>query len=837
MLSLLLQWYVTFLPGWYNVRKISRFIIDTVLRELPFLKEDKVITEETAERITGYYNEILAAQQAAVKPKKPKNQVKPAVVVFVVLGVVSGLLIATGIISLIAFNWNIIPRGAKTGSAFFILLVPQVLALLFLTRKNEKTLAPLKEGLSILWALLFGSMFAFVGQIYKTASYFELYLFLWAISTLGIMYLFHSISCFTLYAIQMMWLVIYMQSVNSFGILFFPMILLLIPFYVLESRRAGRGRIIAFRYILIFLSYVGLGIALEKSVPGLWIIAYPALFVLYYFIGLLIEKDDDMILLSPFRLGGIGGLVTFAFILTLNWPWKDIGWFNFRSGIALHDLIGMFDYFVCGALLTGVTVLAIVLLLKNRIKSIVNIGIMSAGFIVPLVYTLVAFEALGPDQATFMLSLFVTGIIVAVLFYSYRKRPRLSHAILFPLLFIPVFTKVIVYSPGTWSLALLFFVSFFYMLGMVFRQKMESALFTVYKIGGAVMIILICIVMLFQWTWFDLETEIFDGGIDFEAIESVWNLVFLAVFFTMLTGMAVMYLTSKKKTRDTDLIFTGFILGLPILYFLCSVEAVTAQVSAWILTAGIAFSILYILYKGIIAKRVELTAWIVTSVLVIPVLVKITIHAPIMFPLTMAVLFTYWMVSGQYFRTTTGHVLFQVYKMVGFIASSIAIYSLSFHTVAEALVEETMNEGLVAYVMAALLLLASLVPAALFAREKTRFNYAILLFPLFLAALFLGKAMDIEFFGSFTVMWVLTIIIVLVCLVEFYLGVVKKSLMVINFAAIFLIVTVLSRFLSLDVNLLAKAFVLLISGIIILVLNIILMLKYRKSSKGAIDEK
>ena len=205
-------------------------------RDIPELVNKDIISAKTAHALTEYYNQILAdiekpaeavADQASPAPeldaafteltpqaitpaaspapeeKAPqatseqtpatskKSAAKPKLSVSVILTVIAGILISTGIISLIAYNWAAIPRLAKAITAIVLLLATQITGLVLV--KTGKAAQPkIREGYSVFWGLLFGGIVAFVSQIFRFGGNTSSFLFVWAASAIMITYLFKA---------------------------------------------------------------------------------------------------------------------------------------------------------------------------------------------------------------------------------------------------------------------------------------------------------------------------------------------------------------------------------------------------------------------------------------------------------------------------------------------------------------------------------------------------------------------------------------------------------------------------------------------------------------------
>ncbi len=303
------------------------------LEQIPLLKNEKIIDQQTSGRLTDYY-------------QKKITKINILKLLIIGLGILSGLLILGGIILLIIiYNWFVLTKEMKTIIAYFILVIPQVICGYLLFKSKSSKIK--NEIFSLILSISFGISIAFIGQIYQLPSNIELFLIIWSLSTILIIYIFNSLSSVSLYIILIISLASNMQLNDKIGLLFYPFYLLLIPFYYIENKKNNYFRIILFDYFLLAGVVIGLGISMEKSVPGLWLVAYANLFVILYLYSITFKSDEDSLLLSPFKIAGVVGIGILAYIYTYHWPWEEIGWTYYRDEVKFHGLAAIFDYAVC----------------------------------------------------------------------------------------------------------------------------------------------------------------------------------------------------------------------------------------------------------------------------------------------------------------------------------------------------------------------------------------------------------------------------------------------------------------------------------------------------------
>ena len=154
---------------------------------------DPAFTELTIQPSSSARSEKTESPEKAPSSAPAKSPVKKntKVSVSVILSVIAGILISSGIISLIAYNWAAIPRLAKAITAILLLLATQITGFVFIKTGKAGQLK-VRESYSIFWALLFGGIVAFVSQIFKFAGNTSTFLFIWALSSIIITWLFKA---------------------------------------------------------------------------------------------------------------------------------------------------------------------------------------------------------------------------------------------------------------------------------------------------------------------------------------------------------------------------------------------------------------------------------------------------------------------------------------------------------------------------------------------------------------------------------------------------------------------------------------------------------------------
>ena len=220
-----------------------------ILKELDELTAAEVISPEVAERIRHY------AEQ--------RTQSNSSHRLLTVFGALGAILIALGVIVLLAHNWDELPRWIKTFFSFLPLLAGQAACgyLLF------------KKGLTSWWgeaaaaftALTIGATIAMVHQVYNLPdSSFASFLTLWLILALPTLYLMRSRAT------------AYYTSLVTFT--------LILPFYIWHIRyKANSAITYAFHWLTVVFSGIALFILsanIRDDGAILWFVLLSAIYLM-----------------------------------------------------------------------------------------------------------------------------------------------------------------------------------------------------------------------------------------------------------------------------------------------------------------------------------------------------------------------------------------------------------------------------------------------------------------------------------------------------------------------------------------------------------------------------
>jgi len=281
-----------------------------IIRSLPELLEAGILTEETAEKIRGFYNN---------KNEQPQNHL------FIVFGILGAILIGLGIILIIAQNWDQLPKSIKTTFAFLPLIIGQLLGAYGLLKKQESI--TWRESTATFIFLMVGASISLISQIYNIPGELSSFILLWVLLGLPLVYLLKSSTAAFIYIIGISyyagetgyWA---SQSVESY--LYWGLLLLILPHYYLLYKNNPESNFLTFLHWMVPLSVlITLG-TLVKNVAELMFIAYFSLFGLYLLIGSTKYFEAQKSRTNGYRILGYLGTLSLLFAFSFKWLWEEL---------------------------------------------------------------------------------------------------------------------------------------------------------------------------------------------------------------------------------------------------------------------------------------------------------------------------------------------------------------------------------------------------------------------------------------------------------------------------------------------------------------------------------
>lgn len=364
--------------------------------QLDILTQKNVINSETAQNIRAYYGDL------------PDNRKAAATVVFTSLGCT---LMGLGILSIIAFNWSNIPRLIKVSLSLLPLIIGLTLGLSVYKKKNNN--AAWREGVGAFWFLSIGATLALISQTYNIHGELPGFLFLWILLGLPVMYVLNSSFSYFFYMAWIVWWASAAQLDGGYASGFWPLIAAAMPFFIFKFREDRYSSGVIRNSLLTAIAFtVGIGVSLEKCLPGLWIVIYMAVFSVMYLLSGKLYAEREAVLRRPFQWYSVIGIAVMSLILTLEWPWDEIGWHYYRSEGKFNALAGYADY-VLIILSLGITLYLLFDAIRNKKFWLLDFGI--APIVASICFLLMTMLGVSNEDSALVSVLVILNVYCAYL--------------------------------------------------------------------------------------------------------------------------------------------------------------------------------------------------------------------------------------------------------------------------------------------------------------------------------------------------------------------------------------------------------------------------------------
>jgi len=377
---------------------MNKKAIQWLYGELPGLVSQGVLTPDADERLRAHYGPVEAARSARL-----------AIIVFGVLGAV---LIGAGIILVLAHNWEDFPRPVRVVLSFLPLVLAQGLAAWTLTRRPQSL--AWREGAGTLLFLMIGASISLVAQTYNISGDLPRFILTWSLLGLPIVYLLGAVVPALLYLWGITEWACHLRFEDGFAAGYWLLAALLLPRLAVGLRT---GRYQMRPTLLLWAGCVSVtiaaGVTIERVLPGLWIILYSGLFALMFLAGEFWFSDAEGFWSRPLRHFGAAGVLILSFMLTFEWPWREIGWHHWYWE-RIHEATWRA---IPDAVLGSIVPLAAVVLLVTTIRRKTPLGLIFG--LIPILATVgyclsSLSETYAPAAGLFDIYLLVVGLWLLV---------------------------------------------------------------------------------------------------------------------------------------------------------------------------------------------------------------------------------------------------------------------------------------------------------------------------------------------------------------------------------------------------------------------------------------
>jgi hypothetical protein len=370
-----------------------------ILKDIPELVQEEVITQDTADRIRDYYQQKSAPSQNRL---------------FMVFGILGAILVGLGIILIIAHNWDELSLTAQTFFAFLPLLAGQALCGYALFKK-ERSNAWRESGAAFLFFAV-GASISLLSQIYNIPGDLSVFLLTWMALCLPLVYVMRSSVASLLYLVGITYYAAqksYWSYPSGDSYMYWLLLLLVLPHYYQLSRRRPQSNFMVFHNWFIPLSLlITLG-TVAKRHGELLFPAYISLLGLFYLIGNLPSFNGQRSRNSSYRILGSLGTISLLLALSFTWFWDSLR----EQTWALSEVL-VSPEFIASAL---ISLAAGGLLYQQRKRAALS-------DIEPLEPVFLLFIALFLLGTSFPLSVVLTNLLIFVIgIATMRKGARQDH--------------------------------------------------------------------------------------------------------------------------------------------------------------------------------------------------------------------------------------------------------------------------------------------------------------------------------------------------------------------------------------------------------------------------
>jgi uncharacterized membrane protein len=280
-----------------------------ILTEIEKLQEQGIITAEISKRIREYY----------LSYKKPKTTILP-----IIFGILGSILIGSGIILLIAHNWDDLPRWVRTIISLAPLITAQSICGYTIVKKPESPVW--RESSAVFLFCAVGASISLISQTYNISGDFGRFILTWSLLLLPVIYLCNSTTVSMFYLIWIAIWTSYQVSEHLYPWLYFPLVAAIIPFgYQLYKHEAHLTKFTLFSWTVAIFGIITLPWIF--SYPGFnhWELirplAFTLLFVLYFLTGKTPFYDAKNNLSNPWLILGSVGIFIILLFLSFDNFW------------------------------------------------------------------------------------------------------------------------------------------------------------------------------------------------------------------------------------------------------------------------------------------------------------------------------------------------------------------------------------------------------------------------------------------------------------------------------------------------------------------------------------
>jgi uncharacterized membrane protein len=310
---------------------MNKMGIKWLYQELPELVARGILTQDVYDRIRQHYGELKSISKTTVT--------------LIILGTIGALLIGLGIILLLAHNWEQFSRFTRAILSFIPLVIGQALALWVLWKRPQSS--AFKEGTATFLSLMVGASIALISQTYNIPGEVGTFILTWMFLIIPLAYLMQASIPAAIYLIGITaWAGTHWNDPIK-AILFWPLAAMIIPHFIWALRQ----EIYMIRTTLLSLAMVicvsfATSFSLGKTWHGSWIIIFPSMYSIIYFLGWLKVDKITANWQRPLRLIGAIGLFILAFQFTFRYVWQYLDSYSYGINRNISDISVIPDHVI-----------------------------------------------------------------------------------------------------------------------------------------------------------------------------------------------------------------------------------------------------------------------------------------------------------------------------------------------------------------------------------------------------------------------------------------------------------------------------------------------------------
>ena len=282
----------------------------SLLKDLPELVSANIISADTAQQITAFYRRK--------QDSSPNRQL-------LIFGILGAVLVGTGVLFIVANQWEQFSQFAKTTCAFLLLIIPQLFCIYVLLKRAEKVVW--REIAALLLFFAVGANISLVSQIYHINGDASSFLMTWMILTVPLIYLLDASAISLAYLFMSMIFALAARNNGAFPneeYLFWILFILPLPRYYQLSQKTPANALIILHHWMVPYVLTQTLFTLSHQAHMLIYPAYIYMFAIFYFIGQRPFFKSHPLLYNGYVVFGFAGTVISLLIMSFKTSWQEL---------------------------------------------------------------------------------------------------------------------------------------------------------------------------------------------------------------------------------------------------------------------------------------------------------------------------------------------------------------------------------------------------------------------------------------------------------------------------------------------------------------------------------